>query len=64
MRPRGDIREIESTTRRVLREAASNPDERDPLRALLKEIRALLDPDEDADEEDSKMRKRRRHSSQ
>jgi HK97 family phage prohead protease len=38
--------------RRVLREAAANPDEKAALRSLLKEIRTLLDPEDDADDED------------
>lgn len=36
--------------RRVLREAAANPDEQAALRSLLKEIRALLHPEEDEDD--------------
>ena len=39
--------------RRVLREAAANPDEKDALRSLLTEIRLLLDPEDDADEDDA-----------
>ena len=38
--------------RRVLREAAANPNEHAAPRSLLKEIRALLDPEDDEDEED------------
>jgi HK97 family phage prohead protease len=38
--------------RRILREAAANPDEQAALRSLLKEIRALLDPEDDEDDED------------
>jgi Escherichia/Staphylococcus phage prohead protease len=38
--------------RRVLREAAANPDEQGALRSLLKEIRSLLDPEDDEDEGD------------
>jgi hypothetical protein len=43
--------------RRILREAAANPDEKAALRSLLKEIRTLLDPDDeegDPDDEDEK----------
>jgi hypothetical protein len=36
----------------VLREACANPDEQAALRSLLKEIRALLDPEDNEDEED------------
>ena len=38
--------------RRVLREAAASPDDKAALRALLKEIRLLLDPEDDEDDED------------
>jgi hypothetical protein len=38
--------------RRVLREAAANPDEQAALRSLLKEVRALLDPEDDEVEDD------------
>lgn len=38
--------------RRVLREAAANPDDKAALRSLLKEIRLLLDPEDGEDEED------------
>ena len=38
--------------RRILREAAANPDDKAALRSLLKEIRSLLDPEDDEDEED------------
>lgn len=37
--------------RRFLRDAAANPDEQAALRSLLKEIRALLDLEDDEDEE-------------
>lgn len=38
--------------RRLLREAATNPDDKVALRSLLKEIRLLLDPEDDENEED------------
>jgi hypothetical protein len=38
--------------RRILREAAANPDDKAALRSLLKEIHLLLDPEDDDDEED------------
>jgi HK97 family phage prohead protease len=38
--------------RRILREAAANPDEKAGLRSLLKEIRALLDSEDDEGEDD------------
>ena len=38
--------------RRVPREAAANPDDKAALRSLLKEIRLLLDPEDDAEEKE------------
>lgn len=38
--------------RRILRGAAANPDEKAALRSLLKEIRLLLDPEDDEDDEE------------
>ena len=38
--------------RRILREAAANPDDKAALRSLLKEIRLLLDPEAEEDDED------------
>jgi hypothetical protein len=37
--------------RRVLREAAANPDDKAALRSLLKEIHLLLDPEDEEDDE-------------
>jgi hypothetical protein len=36
----------------VLREACANPDEQAALRSLVREIRALLDPEDDEGEDD------------
>jgi hypothetical protein len=36
--------------RRVLREAAANPNDKAALRSLLKEIQSLLDPEDDEEE--------------
>jgi hypothetical protein len=38
--------------RRILREAAANPDDKSALRSLLKEIRLLVDPGDDEEDED------------
>ena len=46
--------------RRVLREAAANPDDQTALRSLLKEIRLLLDPEDNDDVDDLDGEKRRK----
>ena len=46
-----DVKSIDDA-RRILREAAANPDEKAALRALLKEIRSLLDPEDDEEDLD------------
>jgi hypothetical protein len=52
MNEAGMVKSVKSIddARRILREAAANPDDKAALRSLLKDIRSLLDPEDDEDE--------------
>jgi hypothetical protein len=54
MNEAGMVKSVKSIddARRILREAAANPDDKAALRSLLKDIRSLLDPEDEEDEGD------------